>query len=472
MNVRSVFAKDALLPSGWGKNVWIRWDHNGLITSVESLATEQDLKNAALNLNHVLMAKGPLIPGMPNLHSHAFQRGFAGLTEYKNRTQDSFWSWRELMYRFALKISPEQMLAIAKFLYIEMLQAGYTSVCEFHYLHHDVHGQAYTHHGTMAQCLLQAAQETGIHITLLPVLYQHSGFGAKAALGDQKRFLHSNQTMRQLLEQLSPICQAQDAVLGLAPHSLRAVTIESLKEAVADLKSLNSKAPIHIHIAEQIAEVNACLEWCGKRPVELLLDQINVNENWCLVHATHLTSTEIQALASTNAVAGICPSTESNLGDGIFNMPTWLEHCGKWGIGSDSHVCVSAAEELMLLEYSQRLHTQRRNVIQQVPLEDVASSMLLSAVAGGAQASARAINGFQPGQSADFVILDEQHFALAHLNSASQQLASHIFASHRSNAINCVWVKGQQRIQNGQHVLYDSSKTQFVQSRKELCASI
>lgn len=464
MNTQSVFAQDALLPSGWAKNVLLSWNHQGVIQSVESV---DPTTNSNL-LASVLKAKGPLLPGMPNLHSHAFQRGFAGLTEFKNQSQDSFWSWREQMYQFALKISPAQMLAIAKFLYIEMLQAGYTSVCEFHYLHHDINGQAYADAATMAQCMLQAAQETGIHITLLPVLYQTSGFGGKAALSDQKRFLHSNQAMQKLLEQLNPICQTQDAVLGLAPHSLRAVTLESLKEAIEGLNSLQPHSPIHIHIAEQMAEVNACLQWCGKRPVELLLEQFDINSRWCLVHATHLNDTEIKQLAATGAVAGICPSTESNLGDGIFNMPAWLAQQGAWGIGSDSHVCVNAAEELMLLEYSQRLNTQQRNVVKHEPYNDVATSMMLSAVSGGAKASGKAINGLAVGQSADFVILDAEHFALAHLSCASQQLAGHIFASHRSNAIESVWVKGHNRIQNGQHVLSAAAQEQFIQVRKSL----
>lgn len=464
MKTQSVFAQDVLLPTGWAKNVLLSWNHQGVIQSVEAL-------DPTTNSNHlasVLKAKGPLLPGMPNLHSHAFQRGFAGLTEFKNQSQDSFWSWREQMYQFALKISPAQMLAIAKFLYIEMLQAGYTSVCEFHYLHHDINGQAYADAATMAQCMLQAAQETGIHITLLPVLYQTSGFGGKAALSDQKRFLHSNQAMQKLLEQLNPICQTQDAVLGLAPHSLRAVTLESLKEAIEGLNSLQPHSPIHIHIAEQMAEVNACLQWCGKRPVELLLEQFDINSRWCLVHATHLNDTESKQLAATGAVAGICPSTESNLGDGIFNMPAWLAQQGAWGIGSDSHVCVNAAEELMLLEYSQRLNTQQRNVVKHEPYNDVATSMMLSAVSGGAKASGKTINGLAVGQSADFVILDAEHFALAHLSQAHQQLAGHIFASHRSNAIESVWVKGHNRIQNGQHVLYAAAQEQFIQVRKSL----
>ena len=464
MNTQSVFATDALLPSGWAKNVLISWDTQGVIQSVEAL----DPTTNSSALASVLKAKGPLLPGMPNLHSHAFQRGFAGLTEFKNHSQDSFWSWREQMYQFALKISPAQMLAIAKFLYIEMLQAGYTSVCEFHYLHHDINGQAYADAATMAQCMLQAAQETGIHITLLPVLYQTSGFGGKAALSDQKRFLHSNQAMQKLLEQLSPICQTQDAILGLAPHSLRAVTLDSLKDAIQGLNSLQPQSPIHIHIAEQMAEVNACLQWSGKRPVELLLDQIAINSRWCLVHATHLNDSEIMDLAATGAVAGICPSTESNLGDGIFNMPAWLAQQGAWGIGSDSHVCVNAAEELMLLEYSQRLQVQQRNVIKHEPYHDVATSMMLSAVNGGAKASGRAIKGLAVGQSADFVILDAEHFALAHLSRASQQLAGHIFASHRTSAIESVWVKGHNRIQNGQHVLSALAQEQFIQVRKSL----
>ena len=462
--MNQLFAADALLPTGWARNVLIAWDGAGRIAQVTPGATAPA---------GVPTAAGPVIPGMPNLHSHAFQRAFAGLTEYRGQAEDSFWSWRNLMYRFAQRITPESLEAIATWLYIEMLEAGYTSVCEFHYVHHDTDGRPYADDATLSLALLRAARTAGIAITLLPVLYQTSGFGAKPPRADQARFIRSTDNMLSLLERLAPAAQAQGAVLGLAPHSLRAVPPDSLAAAVQGLTALNPQAPIHIHIAEQTQEVDDCIAWSGQRPVQWLLNHAPVDERWCLVHATHMTPDEYAGAARTGAVAGICPTTEANLGDGIFDMPLWLQHGGRWGVGSDSHACVNAAEELLMLEYGQRLSRRQRNVLASSSQPEVATAMTLQAVQGGAQASGRwgagAAAGIAVGQSADWVVLDAQHVALRGL-PAPAMLSAHVFASHRTSAIDSVWVGGASRVAQGRHALHDPAASAFAAARASTIA--
>jgi formimidoylglutamate deiminase len=372
------------------------------------------------------------------------------------------------MYRFAAAITPDQLEAIATGLYVEMMEAGYTSVCEFHYVHHDHDGRPYADDAALSMCLLRAAAHAGIGLTLLPVLYQTSGFGGTSPSEGQRRFIRSTDNMLALLQKLKPLCEAQGARLGLAPHSLRAVPPDSLREALAGLHAMDSSAPVHIHIAEQTAEVDACLAWSGQRPVQWLLEHASVDERWCLVHATHMTPEESVRAARTGAVAGLCPSTEANLGDGIFDAASWLQGGGQWGVGSDSHACVNAAEELMLLEYSQRLATRQRNVLASTYQPSVATAMLLSAVAGGAQASARPVAGLAIGQQADFLVLDDQHLLVRDLPSPEAMLSAHVFASHRQSALLQVWVRGRLRVQSGRHALHDSALSGGVAARQQL----
>ncbi len=446
---RSLFAPHALLPDGWAHDVLLQWDERGCFTAVDvGVQPPPGTRRAT----------GPLLPGMPNLHSHAFQRVFAGLTEYRGDTEDSFWSWRSLMYRAASALTPEQIETIATSLYVEMLEAGYTSVCEFHYVHHDIDGRPYADDATLALALLRAAERTGIGITLLPVLYQSSGFGAQPPTEGQRRFVRSTDSMLKLLDRLKPICAAQGARLGLAPHSLRAVPPDSLREALAGLDAIDATAPIHIHVAEQTGEVDACLSWSGQRPVHWLLDHAAVDARWCFIHATHMDDDEARRAAATGAVAGLCPTTEANLGDGIFDASRWRAAQGRWGIGSDSHICVNVAEELMALEYSQRLLTRRRNVLATSAQRFVATAMTLDAVAGGAQASARPIAGLAVGQQADWVMLDAHHHLLAGLSSPDAMLSAHVFASHRQSAIGEVAVAGTTRVRDGTHPLGVSAR--------------
>ena len=459
MNERSLFAAHALLPTGWARDVLLSWNEQGFLT---------DVKTQCVCPAGTLQAAGPLLPGMPNLHSHAFQRAFGGLTEYRGAAQDSFWSWRSLMYRFVAAITPDQLEAIATGLYVEMLEAGYTSVCEFHYVHHDHDGRPYADDMALSMCLLRASARAGIGLTLLPVLYQTSGFGASPPSEGQRRFIRSTDNMLALLQKLKPLCEAQGARLGLAPHSLRAVPPDSLREALDGLQAMDAKAPVHIHIAEQTAEVDACLAWSGQRPVEWLLDHAPVDARWCLVHATHMSAEESMRAARTGAVAGLCPSTEANLGDGIFDAASWLQGGGRWGVGSDSHACVNAAEELMLLEYSQRLATRQRNVLATAEQPSVATAMTLAAVAGGAQASARPVAGLAAGQQADLLVLDAQHLLLRDLPSPEAMLSAHVFASHRQSALLQVWVGGRLKVQSGRHDLHDSALNGGVTARQQL----
>ncbi|CAN7685896.1 formimidoylglutamate deiminase [Pseudorhodoferax sp. LjRoot39] len=456
--MNTLFAADALLPTGWARDVLLRWDAAGTLAQVQPDAARPE---------GVAQAAGPVLPGLPNLHSHAFQRGMAGLTEYRGAAEDSFWSWRTLMYRFANKLDPALLEAIAFGLYVEMLEAGYTAVCEFHYVHHEQGGRPYADDAELALALLRAAQRAGIGLTLLPVLYQASGFGAKPPGEGQRRFIRSTDNMLRLLERLRPLCAAQGARLGLAPHSLRAVPPDALRAAVAGLHAQDATAPVHIHIAEQTQEVTDCIAWSGQRPVAWLLDHAPVDVRWCLVHATHMDADEYRRAATSGAVAGLCPSTEANLGDGLFDWPAWQAAGGAWGVGSDSHACVNAAEELMLLEYGQRLATRRRNVMATPAQPQVATAMTLAAVAGGAQAAGRPVAGLAPGQQADFVTLDAQHPALAGL-PAAEMLSAHVFASHRTSAVHTVHAAGQVRVRAARHAAHQDAVRGLVAARTQL----
>ncbi|WP_373378417.1 formimidoylglutamate deiminase [Cupriavidus nantongensis] len=467
MSGTQLFAPFALLPDGWARDVLLAWDEHGRFTAVQP---------GAAPAAGVSRAAGPVLPGMPNLHSHAFQRGFAGLTEFRSRPQgddpagaDSFWSWRTLMYRFAQRLSPDTLEAVATQLYIEMLRAGYTSVCEFHYVHHDEGGRPYADAAEMSLRLLRAAQRTGIGMTLLPVLYQSAGFGGQAPLAGQRRFLHDTDAMLKLLERLQPACAQSGARLGLAPHSLRAVPEASLVHALAGLRAIDAQAPVHIHIAEQQKEVDDCIAWSGTRPVAWLFDHVEVDARWCLVHATHMDWDERRRLAHSGAVAGICPTTEANLGDGVFEAAPYLAQQGAWGIGSDSHASVSVAEELRLFEYGQRLGLQRRNVLASDTHAQVADRLYLEAVAGGARAAGRAVAGLAVGQQADFVVLDGAHPTLAGLDGP-QALATHVFACHGHETLAEVRTAGRSRVQHGAHPLQAEAGRLFIAARASLLA--
>ena len=449
---RALLAPHALLPGGWARGVLLVWDESGRLAGVTP---------GMAGMAGVRRAAGVVVPGMPNLHSHAFQRAFAGLTEFRGAGDDSFWSWRERMYRFAGALTPEALEDIATHLYIEMLRSGYTTVCEFHYVHHDPQGRPYADPAEMSLRIVAAAQRAGIGLTLLPVLYQHSGFGAAPPLAQQRRFIHSVDGVLGVVERLN----TTGARVGVAPHSLRAVAPEALRDVVDGLHAMDPQAPVHIHIAEQQREVDDCIAANGRRPVQQLLADAEIDARWCLVHATHIDDAESQAVARSGATVGICPSTEANLGDGIFAGARYLDAGGAWGIGSDSHATVNAAEELRLFEYTQRLALQRRNVLASNTTPEVARRLWLGAVAGGARASARDIAGLAAGERADFVVLASD---TTEGLGPDQVLASHVFTSHATDAVREVWVGGGCRVQDGEHSAGDDACRRFVAARSTL----
>jgi len=397
-----LFARNALLRAGWARDVVLEMAPDGTIDALEvALSPPADAERA----------QGPLIPGMPNLHSHAFQRALAGLTERGGPAADNFWTWREEMYRFLERVEPEDQEAIAAQLYIEMLKAGYTSVAEFQYLHHDPDGQPYANQAEMATRIIAASVATGIGLTLLPVFYAHSDFGGAPATPAQRRFVHDPDDFRRLVEQLAAVQRKGGPVLGVAPHSLRAVTPNQLQWLIGLTDNGLVRGPIHIHAAEQRREVDACVKWSGARPVQWLLDHAAVDARWCIVHATHMNAEETQRLAASGAVAGLCPSTEADLGDGIFPAVDYLAAGGRIGIGGDSHVGVDPFAELRLIDATQRLTHERRNLLAKDG-ESSGLALFRAALAGGAQALAQPVGTIALGSRADLVVLDTDDPAL------------------------------------------------------------
>ncbi|HLR12413.1 MAG TPA: formimidoylglutamate deiminase [Burkholderiaceae bacterium] len=460
----SLLAPTARLATGWHNDVLLEWDEHGTLTRVSPDTPRESLHNAT----GVQRARGPVLPGMPNLHSHAFQAAMAGLTEYRAQQADSFWSWRDLMYRFAARLTPDAMAAIAHGLYIDMLKTGYTSVCEFHYLHHQPDGQPYPHRAELAARVLDAAEAAGMGMTMLPVLYQYSNFGSAAPRDDQRRFLNRPDELLTLLTDLQHAYpDNKQRHYGVAPHSLRAVSEASLTAVLADLDQAFPGAPVHIHIAEQTAEVQACLDTEGARPVQWLLDHFDVNDRWCLVHATHIDEHELHGLARSGAVAGLCLTTEANLGDGIFPAADYLSAGGRFGIGSDSHVSIDWRAELRLLEYGQRLLHRQRNVLASSHQPHVADHLFDAAIRGGALASGRAISGLQVGNQADFMVLDNNHISLAEPPQA-HWLSGLVFNERGHTPVRDVYVSGRQRIADGHHPDEDVVYARYRQALSSL----
>ena len=375
----------------------------------------------------------------------------AGLAERAGPSDDSFWTWREVMYGFVASLTPEQVEAIAAQLYVEMLKAGYTAVGEFHYLHHGPDGQPYEDLAEMSRRVIAAAGATGIGLTHLPVLYGYGGFGGQAAGAGQRRFLNDPERYLRLLQDLQGATRADGQLaLGIAPHSLRAVTAESLTTAIAGLNALDSEAPIHIHIAEQVKEVEDCIAWSGRRPVEWLYQEVPVDRRWCLVHATHMTAAETRQLAESGAVAGLCPTTEANLGDGIFPAIDFAAAGGNYGIGSDSHISVSPVEELRWLEYGQRLIHRRRNLLSGgVTAPSVGRQLYDATLKGGTQALGRPIGQLAAGCRADLLVLDEAAPVLA--GKAGDMLLDAMIFAGNVNPLRDVMVGGRWVVTEGRH---------------------
>jgi formimidoylglutamate deiminase len=450
-----LFARDALLPTGWARDVVLDIGTDGTFSSIDvAFAAPRDAERV----------QGPLIPGMPNVHSHAFQRALAGVTQRGGPAADDFWTWRTEMYRFLERIGPVEQEAIAAQLYLEMLKAGYTSVAEFHYLHHDPTGRPYANPAEMAMRIVAAAADAGIGLTLLPVFYAHSNFGGAAPTQAQRRFVHGVESFRALMRRLAANDQLR---LGVAPHSLRAVTPAELQSIVALGRDGLVDGPIHIHAAEQRKEVDDCVAWSGARPVEWLLDHADVDARWCLVHATHMTTDEARRLAGTGAVVGLCPTTEADLGDGVFPAVEYLGARGRIGIGGDSHVSVDPFVELRMVESAQRLTRERRNVLARDG-ESSGLHLFQAMVAGGAQALAHPVGAIAAGCRADLVVLDQDDPALLE-QPAANLLDAAIFGPAR-HVVRDVMVGGRWVIGEGHHADEEAILARYRQTIKRLLA--
>ncbi|PBJ82492.1 formimidoylglutamate deiminase [Lysobacteraceae bacterium NML93-0399] len=397
------------------------------------------------------------LPGIANLHSHAFQRAMAGLAEVQTDPADSFWTWRETMYRMAGRFDPDTLRAVATQLYVEMLEAGYTRVCEFHYVHHAPDGSAYAPASAMSDALIEAARVTGIRLTLLPVLYMRGGFDGSALGERQRRFGHEVDAYLRLLADLH--ARQDDALrVGCALHSLRAVPPDAMDAVLA---ALPDDARVHIHIAEQVPEVDECIAVRGARPVAWLLEHAPVDARWTLVHATHLDAAEVAGIARSGATVALCPTTEANLGDGLFPLRDYLDADGAWGIGSDSHISVSPVEELRWLEYGQRLVTRRRNIAVRASTPSVGTTLF-----AGVQASAAASTGFDA--TDDAVTLDADVPLLAGA-TADDVLDRWVFAGNRP-LVREVHVGGRQVVSEGRHALHEDAARDYASAMQRLLA--
>ena len=448
----ALFARHALLADGWRNDVLLEWDAGGDLVRVEADAAAPAGVEAAAYV----------LPGMVNLHSHSFQRALGGRTEKAGDSPDSFWTWRDLMYRFARNITPDHMEAIAAQLFSECLRHGYTAVCEFHYVQRDPGGALYARPAETAERVIAAARHSGIGITMLPVLYSYASFGEVALKPEQDRFKTGPDDVLRIVEALEALRDGQTEV-GFAPHSLRAASVAQINEV---LLALPAERPVHIHIAEQQQEVAQSLAWSGRRPVQWLLDQVDVDERWCLVHATHLMRDEVDNLAATKAVAGLCPTTEANLGDGMFPLPEFIAAGGRFGIGSDSHISQGAVEELRWLEYGQRLQHRRRNIAHSDKQRHVGDFLWQGALQGGAQASGRRLGALAPGKRADLIVLDDAHPNLCGA-ALEDVLGSFIFCGN-DNLVRDVLAGGQWVVRAQRHVAQDAIGARYKRTLAEL----
>jgi formiminoglutamate deiminase len=451
----TLWLESCLLPDGWSPRVQIEIAQ-GRFKSIEpNVAPAGDAERHSIG-----------VPGLPNVHSHAFQRGMAGLTEFPGTTGDNFWSWRDAMYRFVHAISPDDMESLAAFAYMEMLESGFTRAGEFHYVHNDERGRPYSDPAEMASRIAAAAQTVGIGLTLLPAFYAHSGFGGADSTPEQSRFVTDIEGFANLLDcSRKTVCQLGDAMVGVAPHSLRATTPEELTSVI----QLADDAPVHIHLAEQTKEVEDCLNWCGRRPATWLLDAFDVDDRWCLIHSTHVDQSELERIAVSGATVGLCPITEANLGDGIFPAAQFLARSGSFAIGSDSNVLIDAAQELRTLEYTQRLALRSRNVLAQHDGRSTGRLLFEQVLAGGSRALGVSKDGIRVGAAADLVAFDPNHDALIDRHGDAV-LDGWIFAA-RLPAVDCVWRYGRKVVSGGRHLRRDQIATRYRATMKRLLAS-
>jgi formimidoylglutamate deiminase len=444
--------QSAYLADGWKREMIVSIGATGFITAIRSA---DQLPDGGRGAEYVA---GIVVPGMPNAHSHAFQRAMAGNTEYRVSARDSFWTWREAMYSLANRIEPAELQVIATQVYVEMLKAGYSSVAEFNYLHRQRNGNAYQGTNALWEAIAAAAETAGIGLTFLPTLYQNSDFGAQPLKPEQQRFYFETDDFLRAVE-LQIRQDHGTRRTGVAFHSLRAVPLDNLRTAALALRGIDAAIPLHIHVAEQLLEVDACQRETGRRPVELLFDTGLLDEHWCLVHATHATPQELDAVAASGAVVCLSISTEANLGDGWFDAPRFLGSGGRLCVGSDSQVTVDPTEELRWLEYQQRLRETRRGVLAAAEESHVGTVLWRAAAAHGAAALGQPAGSIEVGRRADWIVLDPEHptMAGAALDSILDRL---LFAGGRA-AIRDTMVAGKWVVRNGRHAADDALRANF-----------
>ena len=403
-NRHSIRYQSALVDEAWADDVVIAVE-GGLVTEITLNAGADVIADEA--------SAGIAIPGMVNVHSHAFQRAFAGLSEYRTGQHDSFWTWRTLMYDFVSRLTPEDIYETARGLYSELSDNGYSWVGEFHYVHNAPDGSPYDDRSCLSDAVIQAAQDVGIGICILPVLYQRGGFANEQLDPAQRRFALSEDAFLDLVSDLRTRWgRANDVEIGIAFHSLRAVSVDVMRRVTEAFRTDQPGGVIHIHVAEQTKEVDDCVAATGRRSVEYLLSELPVDGGWCLIHATHLDDSEIAGIAASGATVGLCPTTEANLGDGVFAAAEFLKAGGRIAIGTDSHVCVNPRSELRLLEYGQRL-TKRSRAVLGTDTVSVGRRLYEAAAIGGSAAIGVNTGQLRVGSRADIVVLDPKHPAIA-----------------------------------------------------------
>jgi formimidoylglutamate deiminase len=446
----ALFAPAARLPEAWAGNVRFEVGEDGAIEAVSANASPAGAE----------MLRGPVIPGMPDLHSHAFQRAMAGLAEVRSEDSDDFWSWREAMYRFLAFLTPDDAEAIATQLYIEMAKAGYTRVCEFHYLHNDPSGARYREPAAMAQAHLRAAKRAGIAITMVPTLYTSGGCGGKPLKEGQKRFAITPDQLIDMIRQLDKeTASDENADVAIGIHSLRAAQPSEMRDI---LKTLSERIT-HIHVSEQTKEVEECVAWCGRTPIAELDHEFGLDERWNLVHATHIAPEEIEIVCRARATVTLCPTTEGNLGDGFFPADAYFASRGIFGIGTDSQICVDPREDLRLFEYGRRLKARKRAISGDKRMPHVGAWLWLNAAAGGANPCAAAVGKLQKGYRADFVVLNLDSPSL-YQRAGDTLLDSFVFASAGNGDIRDVFIGGKRVVADGRHPAEAQARAQFART--------
>ncbi|HEX3948366.1 MAG TPA: formimidoylglutamate deiminase [Steroidobacteraceae bacterium] len=457
--------QSAYLPRGWARDILVTVSAEGMISAIDAYASAR----SSSSVGHIESVDGVVVPGMPNAHSHAFQRAMAGDAEFRLSARDSFWTWRQAMYALANRIGPQQLQIVATQLFIEMLKAGYTSVAEFHYLHRpsgtsQYDGTArYSGSNPLWDAIIGAARVAGIGLTFLPTLYQNSDFGGRPLKSEQSRFfMDTDEFLHAVEAHAGAARRAADSALriGAAFHSLRAVPLEHLRRAALALRGVDANMPVHIHVAEQNLEVRGCERATGRRPVELLLDQGLLSAHWCLVHATHANAGELSGIAAAGAIVCVSISTEANLGDGSFDAVRFLKMDGRLCVGSDSQCTVSPAEELRWLEYQQRLRRKRRGVLADASESHVGTRLWRDAALNGAQALGQPVGRIAVGCRADWLALDAAHPAMA--GAAADAALDRLVFAGAERAIRDVMVGGRWVVKDHRHAADEQLRGEFA----------